>query len=250
MTSQITLSEKSGVRYLHFGSEWVQGAMRIRRPFSLELAYTREMMLPLLLRDPPWPKKILMIGLGAGSLAKFILRNLPESKLLVIEIDPQVVRAAHEHFSLPEQSSQFRIRIGDGADFVQTSPTRYDWIIVDGYDRHARSGALDREPFYACCRSLLTRQGLLTANLFHRSRGLQASIARLSSAFDRRAVPLASSDAGNVIAFASAGDPIAQSFTDLRARAIDVKATTDLDLRPAIGRLQLSAMVADGEFHL
>ena len=41
----------AGVRYLHFGSEWVQGAMRIRRPFALELAYTREMLAGLLLHD-------------------------------------------------------------------------------------------------------------------------------------------------------------------------------------------------------
>ena len=45
----ITLSEHDGVRYLHFGTEWVQGAMRVARPFALELEYTREMMLPLLL---------------------------------------------------------------------------------------------------------------------------------------------------------------------------------------------------------
>jgi spermidine synthase len=48
----IDISEEAGVRYLHFGSSWVQGAMRIARPWALELDYTREMMLPLLLRDP------------------------------------------------------------------------------------------------------------------------------------------------------------------------------------------------------
>jgi spermidine synthase len=46
----IDISEEAGVRYLHFGSSWVQGAMRIARPFALELDYTREMMVPLLLR--------------------------------------------------------------------------------------------------------------------------------------------------------------------------------------------------------
>ena len=45
----IDISEEAGVRYLHFGSSWVQGAMRIARPFALELDYTREMMTPLLL---------------------------------------------------------------------------------------------------------------------------------------------------------------------------------------------------------
>ena len=52
MSTPIDISEENGVRYLHFGSEWVQGAMRIRRPYALELAYTREMMAPLLFASP------------------------------------------------------------------------------------------------------------------------------------------------------------------------------------------------------
>jgi len=66
MTISIDIREDSGVRTLHFGSEWVQGAMRIARPWNLELEYTREMMASLLLRDPP--RKVLLIGLGAASL--------------------------------------------------------------------------------------------------------------------------------------------------------------------------------------
>ena len=73
----IEVSEEAGVRYLHFSADWVQGAMRIQRPNSLELAYTREMMAGLLLREPPWPKNALLIGLGAGSLVKYIYHKLP-----------------------------------------------------------------------------------------------------------------------------------------------------------------------------
>ena len=51
--NSIEVSESAGVRYLYFSAEWIQGAMRIARPNSLELAYTREMMAGLLLREPP-----------------------------------------------------------------------------------------------------------------------------------------------------------------------------------------------------
>src|SRR5690554_5609087 len=47
-----TISEASGIRYLHFGSEWVQGAMRLRRPNDLIIAYTQQMMAWLLLLEP------------------------------------------------------------------------------------------------------------------------------------------------------------------------------------------------------
>ena len=63
----IEVSEESGVRYLHFSSEWVQGAMRIQRPNALELPYTRDMMAGLLFHEPPWPKNALLIGLDLKS---------------------------------------------------------------------------------------------------------------------------------------------------------------------------------------
>ena len=67
MSVDIHISEEAGVRYLHFSSDWVQGAMRIARPWALELDYTREMMTALLLRpDADWPRSALLIGLGAG----------------------------------------------------------------------------------------------------------------------------------------------------------------------------------------
>ena len=48
-----TISEFDGVRYLHLGdTPWVQGAMRLRKPRSLELDYVQRMMAWLLLRDP------------------------------------------------------------------------------------------------------------------------------------------------------------------------------------------------------
>ena len=94
MTTPIDISEAAGVRYLHCGSDWIQGAMRIRKPNALELAYTREMMAGLLLRDGlaedagQWPKKVLIIGLGAASLAKFVHHNCPQARVKVVEIAP------------------------------------------------------------------------------------------------------------------------------------------------------------------
>ncbi len=94
----IDISEEAGVRYLHFSQDWIQGAMRIQRPNALELAYTREMMAGLLLRDAPWPRNALLIGLGAGSLAKFIYHKLAETRIDVVEIDSQVEIIARLHF--------------------------------------------------------------------------------------------------------------------------------------------------------
>ncbi len=166
MTIPIDISEESGIRYLHFGSEWIQGAMRIRKPDALELDYTREMMVGLLLRDAAWPKRVLLIGLGAGSLAKFIHRHLPEAHSTVVEIAPEVHAVARQFFKLPDEDERLQIVIGDGADFVTQDARQWDLIAVDGFDRHARAGALATQPFYEACRARLSDRGLLAVNLF------------------------------------------------------------------------------------
>jgi spermidine synthase len=250
MASSITLSESAGVRYLHFGSHWVQGAMRIRKPFALELAYTREMMAGLLLRDAPWPRSALLIGLGAGSLAKFIHHQLPDTRSTVVEIDPAVIPVAHAAFRLPPPDERLRIVVGDGADYVAGTRRRFDLILVDGFDRNARAGVLDTEAFYAACRARLSAEGLLAANLFGRSRGFRASLARLAGAFEGRAFAFPSCDSGNVIALAAAGEAIAVDMTTLRARADALRSATGLDLRPTLSRVQLAASLPAGTLRL
>ena len=132
--------------------------MRIARPWSLELAYTREMMAGLLLRDAPhWPRSALLVGLGAGSLAKFIYRNFPDCRSTVVEINPQVEFIARQYFRLPDDPPRLAVVIGDGADYMLAGERRFDYILVDGFDADARAGALDTLPFYQACRARLER---------------------------------------------------------------------------------------------
>lgn len=242
----IEIFEESGVRYLQFGSDWVQGAMRIRRPYALELAYTREMAAGLLFRDPPWPRRVLQIGLGAGSLAKFFHKNVPHCKLTVVEIDPRMVGVAMTQFKLPEPDPRLRIVIGDGAEYITRKTDHWDAIIVDGFDHRARPGDLDTAPFYANCRAALTAQGLVCFNLFSNRRGFASSKRYIAAAFDDQALALPPCESGNVIMFANAGDPVEASFADLRARARRLKDETGLDLRDTLTRLEANRRYPEG----
>ena len=243
----VDISEEDGVRYLHFGSDWVQGAMRIARPWSLELGYTREMMAGLLLRDSPhWPRSALLVGLGAGSLAKFIYRNLPDCRITVVEINPQVEYIARQYFKLPDDPVRLSVVIDDGADFMLSGERCFDTILLDGFDPDARAGALDTLPFYQACRSRLTENGLLGINLLGRNKGFAASVERIRSAFDGRVAVFPSCDSGNTIAFATGGAPVAVALDEMRARAQQLKKETRLDLLPTITRLQLAHPLPDG----
>ncbi len=96
----ITLSEQDGVRYLHFGSEWVQGAMKIRQPDRIVLDYVRQMMGWMLFLQAP--REILQLGLGAGALTRFCLKHLTDTRVTTVELSAQVIRAAERWFALPD----------------------------------------------------------------------------------------------------------------------------------------------------
>lgn len=243
----IDVSEAAGVRYLHFGSDWVQGAMRISRPWSLELEYTREMMLPLLLRPTQWPRRILLIGMGAGSLTKFLWRYRPEAKLTVVEIDPRMEAVAQIHFKLPDDPDRIRIRIADGADFVANSRLKFDLILVDGFDADARAGGLDSVPFYLNCRARLADDGLLSVNLLSRRKDFSKSVARLRDAFDDHAIAFPSCNSGNAIALAHDGAlDDAPTLEDLKDASRHLRKETSLDLMPTITRLAQSTHLSGG----
>ena len=247
----IETSEEAGVRYLHFGSEWVQGAMRIRKPNALELDYTRDMMACLLLKqESAWPQRVLQIGLGAASLTKFFYHYLPLSKIQIVEINPEVVPVARHHFYLPSDPNRVRVEIADGVEYMQRRGRHFDLIMVDGFDADARPGKLDSPGFYESCRNRLTNDGLLAVNLLGRSRGHQASVKRISDAFEKRAVAFPSNDDGNVIAFAANGRAIELPVTDLRKKANAVKDATGLNLLSVVSRLENSGLCKGKKFIL
>jgi spermidine synthase len=242
----VDISEEAGIRYLHFGSEWVQGAMRIARPWSLELAYTREMMAGLLLRAPAnWPRQALLVGLGAGSLAKFIYRNLPDCRTTIVEINPQVEFVARQYFKLPDDPRRLDVVIGCGADYMLSGERQFDLILVDGYDPEAKAGALDTAPFYQACRARLSERGLLGVNLLGSNKGFHGSVERIREAFAGRSAVFPACDSGNAIAFATGGTPVEVSLTTMRERALILKKNCKLDLQPTITRLQSNYPLPD-----
>jgi len=210
---RITLSETDGVRYLHFGTEWVQGAMRLSRPWSLELEYLQHMMATGLLR--PDPRRILQLGLGAAGLARFCHRHLPRARLAVVEIDPEVIAVAHRWFRLPQPDARLELVAADARAALRDRPGSADWLQVDLYDAQARGPVHDDPAFYRACRDALRPGGAASFNLF--GRRIAPSLAAITAAFGDRWLRLAPTPEGNVIVLAHAGE--AADPATLRARA-------------------------------
>lgn len=240
----ITLSEAAGVRYLHFGSEWIQGAMRIAKPYGLELEYQQQMMLPWLLL--PRPRRILQLGLGAASLAKFCHRHLPFAQTVVVELDRMVIRAARQWFDLPDEDERLRIVCGDARRFLQRPrcDAFADWLQVDLYDSAARGPVYDDPSFYLECRRALREPGVAAFNLFGSRCG--PSLDRIAAAFDGRVMVMDEARGGNRIAVAAVGPAIQLQAPQLSERARAVESRTRLPARRWLTGLRRHSGAARG----
>jgi spermidine synthase len=223
----VYVSEKFGVRTLHIGSDTIQSAMRLARPNALEVAYTRSMTAFLLFL--PRPRDVLMVGLGGGSLAKFLYHRLPHARTTVLEINPRVIAVARQFFHVPLDDDRLRIIVGDGAAFLEKGNLRADVIMLDGYDAEAQDEDLSTPAFYRNCARALEESGVLVVNLWGGDRNYDNCVARLRSAFNGLVACLPAGKPGNVVALAfkrSPGDPL---WCDLQTRAQTLQKELELD---------------------
>jgi spermidine synthase len=200
----VNMSEMGGIRYLHLGTEWVQGSMLIDSPFEIELEYVQRMMAWLLFFEPSQVKKLhaLQLGLGAGTITKACYKTLKMSTT-VLEINPAVVAACQHWFKLPPQDKRLHIILGDAMktlsnweqstqeirrQSIDLNSNFVDCAQVDLYDHEAAAPVLDSAEFYQAVRSTLTDEGIMTVNLFGRSSSFDKSLAQISKAFGEDAV--------------------------------------------------------------
>lgn len=239
--SHVTLSESQGVRALHFGTEWIQGAMRLSRPFALELEYTRQMMAWLLFLDPSIDGfRIAQLGLGAASLTKFCLRHCAAAEVVAVEIDAEVIACAHAMFALPVDHPRLTLVHDAAGAFVgrRRSARCFDVIQIDLYDAQARGPVEDSVAFYSACRAALAPVGIVVVNLFGAQTSSGRNYGRLLDVFEGRVVALPEIDAGNRVALAFQGPPIDIALADLYSRALQIEAVLGLRARKWATALQ------------
>ena len=222
----VTLSEQDGVRYLHFGTEWVQGAMRIRKPDWPELEYAQQMMAWMLFIEAP--QAIAQLGLGAATLTKFCYRQFPEASVTAVELNQAVIGICASMFKLPPEDERLRVLEMDALDFVEDPANHgaYDVLQCDLYDATARGPVLDTPEFYQACSQCLAPHGVMTVNLFGDHPSFARNIKAMKFAFEH-VICLPEVHEGNVVALCFNTRPEIDKDM-LNARAAQVHAATRL----------------------
>lgn len=234
--ASVEVTEKDGIRSLHLGSVTVQSSMRLAAPYELVLAYTRGMMAFLLFL--PTPRTVLAIGLGGGSLPKFIWRYVAGARTTVVEINPQVVAVARSHFHMPPADDYLQIVIGDGAEYVRNPAIETDVLMVDSYDSFGIARDLSSQDFYDACCAALSPHGVLVVNLWGSDKNFDTYLQRIEQAFDGRVLIMPTGRPGNIIVFGFRRSPGNLRWSVLREHGKALQEQYRIDFLEFVERLR------------
>ena len=217
----VTFSESGGIRYLHFGTELIQGAMRLRDPDEIYLEYNQQMMAWLLFLETKPGMRIAQLGLGTGALTKFQHRYCPAVKTTVVELNPAVIVSARSMFFTPDDDRRLETLQTDAKIFVQNKKytEQFDAVQVDLYDAICDGPSASSLDFYKGCYNLLKGPGVMTVNLFSRHKSFDLNLKNICEAFDNRVLLFPESHDCNVVAIAFKGPKLEAEWKDVSKRA-------------------------------
>jgi len=179
-----------------------QTEMRLDDPEALTSEYTRKMMGFLLFNA--LPKKVLMIGLGGGALAKYCHRHLPTTQFTAVEINPAVIEM-RDHFCIPPDDERLKVINADGADYVAqmaTAGERADIVLVDAYDEVGIARSVVEREFVENAKRILKPNGVFVLNLVANVAECKRYVETIRQVIGSPVIVIAMKQSGNQVVFA------------------------------------------------
>ncbi len=165
----ILVEDKGDLRCLKFNvksSKTNQSCLNKSAPQQLVFNYTKLLFSGLLLVDNP--KSILIIGLGGGTMSNTLQQIYPQTTITNVEIDPAVIKVARQYFGFFENQRVSSV-VQDGRIFIKRAVIKkqqYDWIILDAFNGDYIPEHLLTQEFLQEAKSILSPNGILSANTF------------------------------------------------------------------------------------
>ncbi len=236
----IEVVDLGDTRSLHFGTFPRQSSMSLSVPHRLELGYTQTMMACLLFN--PTPRRVLVIGLGGGSVVKFLLHHFPNCKIDVVEYRVDVIAVAQDFFEVPSKNQVARLTIhhGDGGDFIrQQDEGKYDLLLVDAYDETGMTESVAAQGFFDDCAAVLSTEGVMSMNLWGSEHALfDQTMTRINTSFKNQTMHLPVKNKGNVACLATKQAITQANLKTLRNSAQTQGLELELDMLGFVHQLQ------------
>jgi spermidine synthase len=161
----VEIVDNGDYRSLYFAGNVLQSRISLTLPNNLILFYTHYMMAALLVQ--PEPERVLLIGVGAGALVRFLHHHFPHCLLDAVDNSPQIIKMARGYFRMPHKPP-ITIHCCDGFEFLATGKheDNYDLILVDAFDENGMSKTIYTGDFFRLCQESLRPGGVLSCNLW------------------------------------------------------------------------------------
>jgi len=135
---------------------------------------------PILALPPSRRGRVLILGLAGGSAARVVRAIVPDAEIKGVELFPDIIEAAREHFDL--DALKIELVIGDALEFLREDEGRYDLILEDifvGVGRGVHKPGWLPLPGHELARARLARGGLLVSNTLDEAAEVEASMGKL-----------------------------------------------------------------------
>jgi len=225
-------------RYLHFDARLVQSEMSLAAPNALEVRYTQKMMCFLLFQ--PRPRRLLLIGLGGGSIIKFCHYRLPATQITAVENNPDVI-ALRDAFLLPPDGANLEVREGDGAAYLASAEKGIDVLLVDAFDRTGFARSLANREFFEHAHAKLAGNGMLVVNLAGDQEAYAGLIEVAVEVFARQVIVVPVREDDNQVLLAFRNPAFEPNWRRLRGLAKEMRSKYELDFPGFLERIERSA---------
>jgi spermidine synthase len=198
-------------------------------PDHLELPYARVALVGLALCEEP--RRVLVVGLGGGSLPMFLRKHYPAAHIDVAEIDPGVVDVAKQFFGFREDE-RTRAHVGDGRQFIENVRQPYDIIFLDAFGARDVPKHLTTQEFLLAVRRALVTSGVVVSNVWRPSANpLHDSMVRThQEVFDELFILDVPGDVNNILLALPRKQPLNRSELAQLARKISAAKQFRFDL--------------------
>lgn len=224
-------------RFLYFNVRLMQSEMSLKAPHDLAIRYTQKMMAFLLFQ--PRPKRLVLIGLGGGSLIKFCYYRLPGTQLTAIELDPNVI-AFRDTFLVPPDDERLQILEADGAEFLEKTDKGIDVLLVDAFDKTGFAPSLANREFFENAYAKLAGNGVLVINLAGEKETYAGLIGEAMHVFDDQVIVISVPDDGNHVLYAFKERYFEPRWRWLHNYAKELRAKFGLDFPAFVQKMERS----------
>jgi spermidine synthase len=233
---EVRVFENDSVRWLQFDNDAIQSVMSLQYPERITVTYMQQMMACLLFSECP-PKNALLLGLGGGTLLRFLQHCLKHIDIEVVERDAHVIRIAHDFFNVVHNGEDIIIEHELVDDYLAECERTFDLVILDIIEDVTTPPCFFEENFFSNCRKACGESGVLVVNLLVETENdFKKIYLSLRHAFDGRVLCMTDPNHRNIVLLAFAQQPRHLHRQALLERAELLK-TCQLNLFPCIATL-------------